>query len=179
VVGGAEALKAVRAAVDDSNAEVHRGAIRALGSWKSADAAPHLLELAKTATNQNDKTLCLRGYLGLASGGDLPGGQRLSMCREAEGLLERDDEKRLLLGALGSVNSPGAVGMIVPYLNSSGTREEASAAIVGIAERLLKGRGAARVALRLVKPLEKVAQVTTNANVSRKAKELLKQAQSK
>jgi HEAT repeat protein len=176
VVGGAEALKAVRASVDNSNAEVHRGAIRALGSWKSADAAPHLLELARNATNQNDKTLCLRGYLGLASSGDLPAGQRLSMCREVEGLLERDDEKRLLLGALGSINTPGAVAMIVPYLDSSGTREEASAAIVGIAERLLKGKNASKFASRLVQPLEKVVQVSTNANVSRKARELLKQA---
>jgi HEAT repeat protein len=176
VVGSAEALKAVRAAVDDSNADVHREAIRALGSWGSMDAAPHLLELAKRATDRNDKTLCLRGYLGLASGGDLPAGQRLSMCREAEGLLERDDEKKLLLGTLGGINTPGAVAMIVPYLDSSGTREEASAAIVGIAERLLKGRNASKFASRLVKPLEKVAQVTTNANVSRKAKELLKQA---
>ena len=179
VVDGAEALKAVRAAVDDSNTEVHREAIRALGSWGSMDAAPHLLELAKKATNRNDKTLCLRGYLGLASSGGLPGGQRLSMCREAEGLLERDDEKRLLLGALGNINTPGAVAMIVPYLDSSGTREEASAAVVGIAERLLKGRGASRVASRLVKPLEKVARVTTNAGLSGKAKELLKQARSK
>jgi HEAT repeat protein len=175
VVDGPEALKAVRAAVDDSNAEVHREAIRALGSWSSMDAAPHLLELAKNATNQNDKTLCLRGYLGLASGGDLPAGQRLSMCREVEGLLERDDEKRLLLGALGSINTPASVAMIVPYLDSSGTREEASAAIVGIAERLLKGRNSSKFASRLVEPLEKVAQVSTSANVSRKAKELLKQ----
>ncbi len=176
VVGGADALKAVRAAVEDSNAEVHREAIRALGSWGSMDAAPHLLELARKATNRNDKTLCLRGYLGLASRPDLPGRQRLSMCREAEGLLERDDEKRLLLGALGNINTPLAVAMIEPYLDSSGTREEASAAIVGIAERLLKGRNASKFASRLIKPLEKVAQVTTNANVSGKAKELLKQA---
>lgn len=175
VVGGADALKAVLAAADDSNAEVHREAIRALGSWGSIDAAPHLLELARKATNQNDKTLCLRGYLGLASSGVLPADQRLSMCREAEGLLERNDEKRLLLGTLGGIDTPGAVAMIVPYLDSSGTREEASAAIVGIAERLLKGRNASKFASRLVQPLEKVARVTTNANVSGKAKELLKQ----
>jgi HEAT repeat protein len=179
VVGGAEALKAVRAAVDDSNAEVHREAIRALGSWGSIDAAPHLLEMAKKTTDRNDKTLCLRGYLGLASSGALPAGQRLSMCREAEGLLERDDEKRLLLGTLGGINTPGAVAMIVPYLDSSGTCEEASAAIVGIAERLLKGRNASKFASRLVQPLEKVAQVTTNTNLSGKAKELLKQAKEK
>jgi HEAT repeat protein len=179
VVGGAEALKAVRAAVDDSNSEVHREAIRALGSWKSAEAAPHLLELAKKSTNQNDKTLCLRGYLGLASRPDLPGGVRLTMCRQSEVLLKRDDEKKLLLGALGNINSVDALAMIVPYLDASGTREEASAAAVGIAERLLKGRNASKFAPRLVKPLNKVAEVTTNAGVSRKAKELLKQAQSK
>jgi len=178
-VGGADALKAVRAAVDDSNEEVHRGAIRALGSWNTVDAAPHLLELAKKATNENDKTLCLRGYLGFASRPDLPVKQRLSMCREAEGLIQRDDEKKLLLGALGNINSPGALSLIAPYLDASATREEASAAVVSISERLLKGRGAPKVASRLIKPLEKVAQVTTNSEVSRKAKELLKQAQSK
>jgi len=179
VVDGPDALKAVRGAVDDSNAEVHREAIRALGSWGSMDAAPHLLELAKKATNENDKTLCLRGYLGFASRPGLPAKQRLSMCREAEGLIQRDDEKRLLLGALGNINSPGALSLIAPYLDDSATREEAGAAVVAIAERLLKGRGAPKIASRLIKPLEKVAEVTTNADMSRKAKELLKQAQSK
>ena len=128
---------------------------------------------------EDEKTLGLRGYLGLASRPDVPGGQRLSMCREAEGLLQRDDEKKLLLGALGNINSPGAVAMIVPYLDASGTREEASAAAVGIAERLLKGRNASKVASKLIKPLEKVAQVTTNDGLSRRAKALLKQARSK
>ena len=179
VIGGADALKAVRAAVDDSNAEVHKAAIRALGAWKSVDAAPLLLELAKKVTNQNDKTLCLRGYLGLASSISLPADQRLSMCRQVEGVIERDEEKKLLLGALGNINSADAVAMIVPYLDASGTREEACAAAVGIAERLLKGRNASKVASKLIKPLEKVAQVTTNTDMARRAKRLLKQAQSK
>jgi HEAT repeat protein len=179
VVGGADALKAVLAAVDDSNADVHREAIRALGSWGSMDAAPHLLELAKKATNQNDKTLCLRGYLGLASSPDLPEVQRLSMCREAESLIERDDEKRLLLGALGNINSPEAVAMIAPYLDASGTREEASAAVVAITERLLKRRDASKTASKLIGPLEKVAQVTTNSDLAQRAKRLLRQARNR
>jgi len=179
VVDGKEALRAVWAAVDDSNAEVHREAIRALGSWDSMDAAPHLLELAKKATDENDKTLCLRGYLGFASRPNLPVKQRLSMCREAEELIQRDDEKKLLLGALGNINSPGALSLITPYLDDSATREEAGAAVVAIAERLLKRSGAPKIASRLIKPLEKVAEVTTNADMSRKAKELLKQAQDK
>jgi HEAT repeat protein len=179
VVDGPEALKAVRAAVDDSNADVHRAAIRALGSWKSSDAAPHLLALAKKATNQNDKTLCLRGYLGLASGGDLPGGQRLSMCREAEGVIERNEEKKLLLGALGNIDSTEALSMIMPYLDEPATRKEASMGALAIAEKLLKGRGAARFASKLIKPIEKVIKVTTDAKTAQRAKGLLKQAQSK
>jgi len=179
VVGGAKALKTVRSAVDDSNADVHRGAIRELGSWGSMDAAPHLLALAKKATNQNDKTLCLRGYLGLASRPDLPGEQRLSMCRQAEGLLQRADEKKLLLGALGNINSADAVAMIVPYLDSSGTREEAGAALVSVADKLLQGSDASKVASKLIQPLEKVAQVTTNTDMAKRAKRLLRQARSK
>lgn len=179
VIGGPKALKAVRAAVDDSNADVHRAAIRALGAWKSVDAAPHLLVLAKKLTNQNDKTLCLRGYLGLASSTSLPADQRLSMCRQVEGVIERDEEKKLLLGALGNIDSADAVAMIVPYLDEPATRKEASMGALAIAERLLKAPGAARFASKLIQPLEKVTKITTDAKTAQRAKGLLKQAQSK
>ncbi len=178
-VGGPNALKAVRAAVDDSNAQVHATAIRALGSWKTADAAPDLLALARTARNPNDKTLCLRGYLGLASRTDIPGGERLSMCREAAGLVQRDAEKKLLLGALGGINSPASLTLIMPYLDEPATRAEAGTATVAIAERLLKGRDASKIAAKLIEPLEKTAQVTTNAALAQRAKGLLRQAQNK
>ena len=178
-VGGPKALKAVRAAVDDSNTQVHATAIRALGSWKTADAAPDLLALARTAGNPNDKTLCLRGYLGLASRTDIPGGERLSMCREAAGLVQRDAEKKLLLGALGGINSPASLALIMPYLDEPATRTEAGTAIVAIAEKLLKGRDAPKVAAKLIEPLEKAAQVTTNAALAQRAKGLLRQAQNK
>ena len=177
-IGGPNALEAVRKAVDDRRAEVHVAAIRALGTWKTADAAPHLLALAKAADNPNDKTLCLRGYLGFAARGDVLAGQRLSMCRKAASLLiERDDEKRLLLGALGGINSPGALALIMPYLDDPATRAEACTATVAIAENLLKRRDSSKLAPKLVKPLEKVAQVSTNADLARRAKALLRQAQ--
>ena len=178
-IGGPKALDVVLAAVGDSNAEVHGAAIRVLGAWKSVDAAPHLLTLARKATNQNDKTLCLRGYLGLASHPDVPVGQRLSMCRQAEGLLQQDDEKKLLLGALGNVDSADAAAMIVPYLDSAGTREEAGAALVSVADKLLQGGDASKVASELIQPLEKVSQITTNTDLAQRAKKLLRQARGK
>ncbi len=175
-VGGPNALEAVRKAVDDSSAEVHVAAIRALSTWKAADAAPILLTLAEAAGNPSDKTLCLRGYLSFAARGDVPPGERLSMCRKAGRLIERDDEKRLLLGALGSINSPGALALIMPYLDDPAIRAEACTATVAIAETLLKKRDNSKIAAKLVKPLEKVVQVTTDASLAKRAKALLRQA---
>lgn len=179
VIGGPKALEAVLAAVDDSNYRVRGTAIRSLSTWKNTNAAPHLLELAKTQTNKGAKTVCLRAYLSMASRTSMPGDKRLSMCRQAKGLVERDDEKKLLLGALGNIDSTDALAMVMPYLDEPATRQEASMASLAISERLLKGRGASRVASKLIKPLEKVAKVTTDAKTAQRAKGLLKQAQSK
>ena len=176
-VGGPNALEAVRKAVDSRSPEVRVAAIRALSTWKDADAAPILLTLAEKSSNPNDKTLCLRGCLGFAARGDLPAGERLSMCRKASRLIERDDEKRLLLGALGSINSPGALALIMPYLDDPAVRAEACTATVAIAGELLKRRDSSKIAAKLVQPLEKVAQVSTNAELARRAKTLLRQAQ--
>jgi hypothetical protein len=135
--------------------------------------------LAKKLTNKNEKTLCLRGYLGLASRTSLPADRRLSMCRQVEGVIERNEEKKLLLGALSNIDSTEALAMIMPYLDDSATRKEASMGALAIAERLLKGRGAAQSASKLIKSLEKVIKVTTDAKTAQRAKRLLKLAKSR
>jgi HEAT repeat protein len=177
--GGPKALGTVLKAVEDAEFGVYRDAIRALSSWRTADAAPHMLVLAKKLTDQNERTLCLRGYLGFASRTSLPADQRLSMCRQVEGIIERNEEKKLLLGALGNIDSTEALSMITPYLDEPATRREASMGVLAIAERLLKGRGSARAASKLIKPLEKVIKVTTDAKTAQRAKGLLKRARSK
>ncbi|HWH69768.1 MAG TPA: HEAT repeat domain-containing protein, partial [Candidatus Sulfotelmatobacter sp.] len=175
-VGGSRALQTVKTAVQDANPEVHAVAIRALGSWSSAEAAPSLLDLARTSSNPTDKMLCLRSYLSLAGQPDLAAEQRLGMCREAAGLAQKPEEKRLLLAALGSIQSPAAVGLIQPHLDDPATREEASLAIVTIAEKLLQGKEAKGVGPQLAEPLGKVAQVSANVEVAKKAKALLQKA---
>ena len=178
-VGGAKALEAVRAAVNDPNAEVHAAAIRTLGGWSAVEAADDLLGLAKTAGTPSDKMICLRGYLRLAGQADLPLDRRLSMCRQAAPLAQKDDEKKLLLAALGSINSVEALDMVAPYLDDAGTKEEAASGAVGISEKLLSGDNSAKVAPKLVEPLQKVAQATANADLAKRAKDLCEQAKSK
>lgn len=174
-IGGATALKTVRAAVDDSDSAVHAAAIRALGTWNTADAAPQLLELAKNSSEQSDRTLCLRGYLGMASRPNIPAEQRLEMCRLATPTVRSDDEKKLLLAALGRIDSVDAIAMILPYLDSASTKAEAATASLGIVERLLTGRGSARLAPRLVTPLENVIKAEVDSGLTERANNLLQQ----
>jgi HEAT repeat protein len=178
-IGGPNALQAVRAAVTDPNAEVHAAAIRTLGAWATVDAASDLLDLAKAAGNPTDKMICLRGYLRLAGQAELPLDKRLFMCREAGPLAKKDEEKKLLLAALGSIVSVEAIDLITPYLDDGGTKEEAGTGIVNISDQLMKGNDSAKVAPKLVEPLVKVAQVIANADLAKRAKELGDQAKSK
>lgn len=178
-VGGDTALTSVRAAINDSDAQVRSVAVRALSSWATVDAAPHLLELARNAASGTDKMLCLRGYLRLAGQAELPAEQRLEMCRQASGLIQRPEEKKLFLGTLGGIVAPGALALIAPYLDDPTTRDEAALAAVGVSEKLLKDRAAAKSASTLIEPLQKVAAQTGNAELSKRAKSLLEQAQIK
>jgi HEAT repeat protein len=178
-LGGKTALQAVRAAVQDPSPEVHAAALRALGAWKTADVAPELLALARAAGNATDKMICLRGFLGWAANPELPVDVRLSMCEQAVDLIQQADEKKLLLGTLGTIHVPGSLVLVTVYLDDPATQEEAGAATVAIAEELLKGSQSAQVAPKLIEPLQKVAQATTNADLAQRAKAQLEQARAK
>ncbi len=178
-VGGPNALQAVIACARSDDADVRAAATRALGTWKTVDAAPSLLAMARESSNPSEKTLFLRGYLNLAARGDVPVEERLAMCRQAAGLIVREEEKRLLLGTLGNIESPEAVELIAPYVDDASCRQEAVLAAVTVAEKLLRGRGPAPFAARLIGPLEKVVQAAASDDLAKRAKAVLAQARNK
>ncbi|MGA2500644.1 MAG: HEAT repeat domain-containing protein, partial [Tepidisphaeraceae bacterium] len=157
-IGGNEALGVLRGVLKDAAtpAEVRSAAIRALGNWKSADAAPDLLALAKSGAD-NEKMFGLRSYLGMAGRAELPGDQRLEMCRNAATLVQRPEEKKILLGALGNINSPDALPLIAPHIDDPATSNEAVAAAVSSAERVLQAKLAPADAAKLVDALTKAS----------------------
>lgn len=168
--GGPRALEAVRAAVKDSNSEVHAAAAEALNSWTSPEAASDLLALAKSGSTPADKQLGLRGYLRWAADGDLPPARRFEMCRDAAGLVERTEEKKMLLAALGGINQPRSLSQILAFVDDPAVREEACVAAVTVAEKIAQGRNATKLPAEQVTGLEKVAQVTANAELAKRAK---------
>jgi HEAT repeat protein len=171
VAGGANALQAVRAAIKDANAQIQETAIRTLCEWPTADAAPDLLEMAKTSPEQSRKIAALRGYIGLVRDERLSTETKLAMCKEAAVLVGRNEEKKLLLGVLGTVPAVEALSMAMVHIDNSSTKDEASMAAVAISEKIVEQKPT-----EVADALQKVMQATDNKDVIRRAKEILNKA---
>lgn len=176
-LGGSRALQAIRAAAQGGSGEVKETAVRALCNWTTPEAAPDLIALARNADNPSHRLLALRGYIRLANDESLPAQRRLTMCAEVRSMLGRDDEKRLWLGALSSIPSPGALELISPLISDSGVGEEACAAAVAVVARLLRAPDASQPQLKahlpaIAEALEKARLRTGNAQLQNAIREL-------
>jgi HEAT repeat protein len=168
VIGGADALGAVRAAVNDPNPDVGAAAIRVLCGWKTVDAAPDLLALAKSAPEPFQKTAALVGYINLVRGESLPTEKKLAMCKEAAALVQRNEERKLLLGALATVPAVEALSMAMAHLDNPATKNEACFAAVAISEQIFQQKPE-----EVADALQKVVRATDNRNLTRRARAVL------
>jgi hypothetical protein len=176
-IGGTAGLEAVRQAATEPQPEVRAAAVRTLSDWSDPKVAPELLAMARSTGNQTERMLLLRGYLRIAGSADLPEPERLGMCKEASRLAAKSDEKKLLLGALGGLNSPEAFSTTIAYIDDEDVRAEAGAAALNIAERLVKGEKAAENAPSLVEPLEQIGRKVES--LSSRANRLAEEARKK
>jgi len=136
-LGGAESLKAVRAALKDADAVVRDAAIGALAEWADGSALEDLLAVARSARQRRPKVLALRGFARLASeAADRKPDALAQMFADAMGLADRPDEKKALLGALGGVHCVKAMQLAASNLSDAAVANEAALATVAIAEAI-------------------------------------------
>jgi hypothetical protein len=171
VIGGAESLGAVRAEINNPNEVVRDAAISALCSWKTADAAPYLLALVKESPLSSRKTTALRGYINLVRDESLSTEKKLEMCSEAAALIQRNEEKKLLLGVLGTVPTTEALSMAMTYMTDPLVRNEACFAVVAICDEIVLQNPD-----EVAEAIGKVLEATNNRNVTRRAKRVLDKA---
>ena len=160
-VGGATALQTLGDAASSSDPLLQDAGSRLLGKWNSVDAAPVLLKLAKTASDNKYKVRALRGYLGLARKFAMPEPQRVEMCRNAVDAALRVDEQKLALDVLQLRPSPEGLNLAVQMKRTPALKEAATAATLVIAQKLgsngvdvqklLAGAGLDPVKLEIVK----------------------------
>jgi HEAT repeat protein len=163
--GGAKALAAVRAAMSDPDGGLREAAFHALCQWSTPEALGDLKELAKNGADQKQQILATRGYIQLIGRADLPAQRKLESLQEAMTFIQRDDERKLALGALGGIKSPQAIKLIVPHLDNPALKEEACAAAMSVAENFRRG-----VPPVVAEAMTKVAQTTSNPELARQAK---------
>jgi len=167
-IGGPEALKAALAALKDPDQGVSGEAVRVLSNWTTLDAVPHLLEIAKSG-DLSQQVLALRGYVRLA--GIEPSAEtKTQMLTTAMGLAKRPDEKKLVLGAWGTLPTEQSLNTLRPYLDDAAVRDEAASAIIAIAPELAKDQ---KTKPQAVEALKSVVDKCENAQLRKKAQEVL------
>ncbi len=167
--GGDQALETLVECVNDKDEAVRNEAVRMLSRWPTAAAAAHLKKLAE-GDNLRHQVLAIRGLVRLASAEeDKPAD--VEALAEAMRLATRLEEKRLVLGMLGGVPTTDSLAVAAPALDDPQSAEEASLAVVMIAEQMdPDDQGKVR------SDLEKVLQVTNNGSIRERAQKILKKS---
>jgi len=134
-VGGTNALKAVAAAGSSANPKLQDVSSRLLGEWMTEDAAPVLLDLAKSATNQY-QVRSIRGYIRIARQFVLPEEQRFQMCQKAYDASRQPAEKKLVLDILKRYPTMDGLLLTVKAIQVPELKSEANQATMVIAQKL-------------------------------------------
>ncbi|MDP6719426.1 MAG: PBS lyase, partial [Pirellulaceae bacterium] len=160
-VGGTKALNTLGAAAKSDDPELQDTASRLLGKWNSVDAAPVLLDLAKTGPANKYQVRALRGYIGLARKFAMPEPRRAEMCQKALDAARQPAEQKLVLEVLKLHPSTAALKLAINTMQVPKLKDEATQATLVIAQKiggkgvdvsqLLSGAGLAKVKLEIIK----------------------------
>jgi len=135
--GGEQALNAVVNGMKNPNAVVAKAATDALLSWPDLSAAPHLLALAKNATDANMNIVALRdGCLRLAEMEELPVNGRVELLRGVVANARRVEEKKRALAILGDLPVPAATETLMTAAEDATLQTDAWTAIIRQARQM-------------------------------------------
>jgi HEAT repeat protein len=170
-LGGRRAFHAVVACAQDADGSVREAVVRVLGEWRGEEAGPALIDIARDA--KDEKTVLRAfGALGtLVSRLGFPNEKKLALVRMALALAERDEEKRVLIDALGSVAAVGTFAVLGKYFKVPSLREDACKAAVAAGENLVRTAPDAVAAA-----MEKVRATTRTQEVAERAAKVIRRA---
>jgi len=172
VVGGTRSLATIVAAARSEDDAIRDAATRVLGEWMSADAAPELLDLAKTLTNKKYKIRALRGYIRIARQLSASPEQSVEICRNALAIADRDEERTLVIDVLRRVATSDALAVVVSCLNDDRLKGRAASAVIAIGEKLVRSSPG-----EVAKAVQQALPAVSNPPLADRAKVLIAQAE--
>ena len=135
-VGGAAALKTLGDSAKSADPQLQDTSSRLLGKWNGVEAAPVLLDLAKTAPAEKFRIRALRGYVGLARKFAMSNPERAKMCLSAMNASSRIDEKMLVLDVMKLHPSHATLNLAKKLKQNPELTDAATAAATEITKKL-------------------------------------------
>ncbi len=135
-VGGNTALKTIAGAAKSNDPDLQDIGSRMLGKWNSLNAAPVLLDLAKTVPEEKYQIRALRGYIGIIRKFDMPAKQRAAMCQQALDVSRRPDEQKLVLDVLKLYPGTETFKLAIDSIQIPQIKKEATQVTLAIAQKL-------------------------------------------
>ena len=135
-VGGAKALATIAIAAKDSDPQLKDIGSKLLGDWMTIDAAPVLLDLAKTGPADKFQVRAMRGYIRFARQFVMPDKDRVDMCAKAMEAAKQPAEQKLIVENLARYPSMGTLKLAIGALEIPEVKADAMQAIQTIAKKL-------------------------------------------
>jgi HEAT repeat protein len=154
-LGGADALAALRSAMDSDDADVRDAGYRAIANWPDATVADQLLQIATSGSAEHHRVWALRAYIRVVALPDQrPAPQTFEMLRQAMQLATRPEDRELVIARLGAVRTPEALTLLLSFLDDSQLQQAAVPAVFSVAKGLSQSHpDQARPALERVRTL--------------------------
>ncbi len=175
IIGGPEALAAVKSAIKSAEPGVQDEAVRILSTWpnnwpQDSEAGQALLMLATSAEKMPHQVLGLRGYLQYVRGNKkLSNEQKVAKVKDVRSHIKRPEEKRQAIAVLGEAPSASALELLTTLAENPAVAEEAYSAMVRIAGKDV--RGVSKDQRRQV--LQTVAEKSRNDGTRQRARKTL------
>ena len=160
------ALDAARSALSSNDGQTRDAALRALSSWPNSAPASDLLKLAGEG-DKRQRAVAFRGYTRLIDR-ERDRGKCVEMCRRAAKLANRREDKKMLLSSLSRVYTLDAFRMATGYLDDDEALEEACAATIRIASRIVGEHEK-----EITKVMQRVVALTKNKRHKKQAEAIL------
>ena len=172
IVGGSEALAAVKSAIETAEPPTQDEAVRILSNWpynwpEDSKAGQALLMLTKSAKKMPHQVLCLRGYLQYIRGNkSLSNERKVTEIKDILSHIKRPEEKQQAIAVLGEAPSASALKLLTTLAEDPAVVEEAYSAMVRICAKDVHGVSKDR--RREV--LQTVAEKSRNDGTKRRAR---------
>ena len=175
IVGGSDALAAVKSAIETAEPPAQDEAVRILSNWpnnwsEDTEAGQALLMLATSAEKMPHQVLGLRGYLQYIRGNKkLSNERKVAKVKDMLSHIKRPEEKRQAVAVLGEAPSASALELLTTLAEDPAVVEEAYSAMVRIAGQDI--RGVSKDQRRQV--LQTVAEKSRNDGTRQRARKTL------